>query len=78
MLSQNLANIYQRIADAAVRADRLPADVKLVAVSKLVPADRIIEAVESGHLVFGENYVQEAQGKIPLVKNILPADEISL
>jgi pyridoxal phosphate enzyme (YggS family) len=59
--------VLARIAEAAVRAGRAPASVTLVAVSKTVPADRLRAAVAAGHDVLGENRVQEAAAKIPLV-----------
>lgn len=49
---------------AALRADRHPYDVKLVAVTKTVSFERIKEAIDLGLRVFGENRVQEAQKKI--------------
>jgi PLP dependent protein len=61
------AAVLSRIADAAARADRTPASVTLVAVSKTVPVDRLRAAVAAGHDVLGENRVQEAAAKVPLV-----------
>jgi hypothetical protein len=49
---------------AAQRVGRNPNEIKLVAVSKTVEADRIKEAIEAGVAILGENYVQEAQKKI--------------
>lgn len=63
-LSSNLAAIYERIANAAARAGRDPAEVKLVAVSKTHPAAVLREAMNAGVTVFGENKVQEAESKI--------------
>ncbi len=54
----------ERIEKAARRTGRDPKEVKLVAVSKTVEAFRIIEAINAGVSVLGENYVQEAQKKI--------------
>jgi pyridoxal phosphate enzyme (YggS family) len=68
MLENNLTEIKHRIAASASRANRSPEDIKLVAVSKRIPAEKIIKAIDSGHLVFGENYVQEALEKIPYIK----------
>jgi pyridoxal phosphate enzyme (YggS family) len=56
-----------RIAAAADRAHRDPAEVTLVAVSKTVPAERVRAAVAAGIRVLGENRVQEAAAKIPAV-----------
>jgi len=70
MLLENLSEIKHRIATAASRANRSPADIKLVAVSKRVPPERILKAITIGHTVFGENYVQEALEKIPYLKTL--------
>jgi PLP dependent protein len=63
-LAGNLEEIESRIAAAAARAGRDPGEIKLVAVSKTHPAETIREAVAAGQTVFGENKVQEAEGKI--------------
>jgi pyridoxal phosphate enzyme (YggS family) len=55
--------VLQRIAQAAQRVGRDPAEVTLVAVSKTVPAARLRAAVEAGIVVFGENRVQEGEAK---------------
>jgi pyridoxal phosphate enzyme (YggS family) len=62
-IATNLVEIRERIAAAAHRAGRSPADVKLMAVSKTFPADAIREAYEAGQRLFGENRVQEFAGK---------------
>ena len=54
----------RRLAAAARRAGRDPAGVRLVAVSKTVPVELIRQAVAAGQSLFGENYLQEARGKI--------------
>src|SRR5262245_2645967 len=59
--------VLERIAVAAARAGRDPADVTLVAVSKTVPPERIRAAVAAGLDVLGENRVQEAADKVPAV-----------
>lgn len=64
MISENLALVKNRIAEAARKAGRSPGSVRLVAVSKGVPADRINRARDAGATLFGENKVQEAMGKI--------------
>lgn len=70
MLRENLIQIKKRISAAASRAGRSPADIQLVAASKGVAADGVIEAIEAGHTVFGENYVQEAFEKIPHIQQL--------
>ena len=57
-------NILERMAAAAIRAGRSPDSVRLVAVSKTVGLDRVLEAVSAGQEIFGENYLQEAAVKI--------------
>jgi len=63
-IGENLAVIRSRIADAAERSGRSPSDVKLVAVSKTHLSATVREALATGVNVFGENKVQEADGKI--------------
>jgi len=60
-----LTDIQARINKACADADRNPADVQLIAVSKVQPNDRVEAVLEEGHRVFGENRVQEAAGKWP-------------
>jgi pyridoxal phosphate enzyme (YggS family) len=59
-----LAEIRNRIADAAGRAGRTPDSVRLIAVSKTHPFDAVRAAADAGQLDFGENKVQEALQKI--------------
>ncbi len=59
-----MASIRDRIRAAAEGAGRDPSEVRLVAVSKTVEADRIREAVDAGAEILGENYFQEAREKI--------------
>jgi hypothetical protein len=55
------------VADACRRAGRDPADVQLVAVSKTVAVVRLAAAIAAGLTVLGENRVQEAESKAPLL-----------
>ncbi|MBF8258718.1 MAG: YggS family pyridoxal phosphate-dependent enzyme [Actinobacteria bacterium] len=57
-------DVLDRIARAAARSGRPAESVRLVAVSKTQPQERVAEAYSAGLRVFGENYVQEAEGKI--------------
>src|SRR6476659_5386336 len=59
--------VLARIAAAAARAGRDADAVTLVAVSKTVPAARVRAAVAAGLELLGENRVQEAEEKAPLV-----------
>ncbi len=63
-ISRNLEEIRRRLDNAARRAGRDPAELRLVAVTKTVGLERLKEAVAAGHTLFGENYVQEAKAKI--------------
>jgi len=70
-IADNLARVNDRIAAAAARADRDPAALTLVAVSKTWPAERIAEAAEAGQIDFGENKVQELIAKAPALPDHL-------
>ena len=63
-LSQRFAEIQERIQQAARRAGRDPAEIRLLAVSKTFPVEAVAEAAALGQVHFGENYVQEAQSKV--------------
>jgi pyridoxal phosphate enzyme (YggS family) len=66
----NLQRIRNEIADACARAHRDPSTVALMAVSKMHPADAILEAHAAGQRLFGENRVQEWQSKQAAVSAI--------
>jgi hypothetical protein len=70
--------VREEIALAAEAADRDPGAVKLIAVSKTVPAAVIEEAIEAGQHVFGENRVQEAYGKWPALRELHSDIELHL
>jgi pyridoxal phosphate enzyme (YggS family) len=76
--ADRLAEVTGRIAEAARASGRSPSDVTLVAVSKTHGADRVRELLEVGHRVFGENRVQEAEGKFPELKATCPDLELHL
>jgi pyridoxal phosphate enzyme (YggS family) len=63
-VKENLLRVMERIEKAAQKVRRNPNEIKLVAVSKTVEVARIMEAIEAGVSILGENYVQEAQKKI--------------
>ena len=69
-LTGRLAAVRERMARAAERARRDPAEILLLAVTKLFPAEVIREAYELGLRDFGENYVQEFEGKAPVVADL--------
>lgn len=62
-LQANVANIRDRISQAAHRANRAPSDITLIAVSKTHPAESIRAVYEAGVRHFGENRVQEWESK---------------
>ena len=66
-IATNLAEVRQRVAAAAQRAGREPDEVELLVVSKTWPAGIVREVVEAGQCALGENKVQEAEGKVPLL-----------
>jgi pyridoxal phosphate enzyme (YggS family) len=72
-LAQRLAEVRLRIAKAAVRAHRDPAEIMLLAVTKVFPAEVILDAYALGLREFGENYVQEFEGKLPKVSDLAGA-----
>ena len=63
-IQRNIERIQNEIAEAALSKGRSPADVRLMAVTKTVDTARIGEAIGAEVRLFGENYVQEAKGKI--------------
>ena len=67
-----LQAIKNRIAAAAVAAGRAPADVCLIAVSKVQPLPRVAAILDQGQRIFGENRVQEAVGKWPAFRDSYP------
>ena len=68
-IAENLAAVQARIRRACESCGRDPETVRLVAVSKLHPADMVVEAAAAGQLVFGENYVQELVDKAGQLPN---------
>ena len=64
----SLAEIKNLIHQAELNSPGFPGGVKLIAVSKVQPNDRIQSVLEEGHRVFGENRIQEAQSRWPTFK----------
>ncbi len=62
-IEQRLATVRARVARACADAGRDPSEVTLVAVSKMMPASAIREAMAAGQLHFGENYAQQLRDK---------------
>ena len=69
--ANNLQDVRQRIRRAVDAAQRGEGAVKLIAVTKTFPASAVLEAVDAGQFAFGENYVQEAVGKMREVEGSL-------
>lgn len=72
-LAERLAAVRLRIARAAERARRNAGAILLLAVTKVFPAQAIRDAYELGLREFGENYVQEFEGKYPAVRDLAGA-----
>jgi len=71
-VAANLQTVRSQIEEAAKAAGRAPGDVTLVAVGKVQPVERVEAALAEGQRVFGENRIQEAQGKWPALKEQYP------
>ncbi len=69
-IADNVKNIQERMAAACQHAGRRPEEVKLVAISKTFPPERIREAYDAGLREFGENRVQEAEAKRPALVDL--------
>jgi PLP dependent protein len=77
-VEERLQDVRDKIAKAAEEAGREPDSVSLVAVSKTFDAEHIRPTIQVGQRVFGENRVQEAQGKWPALKAETPGIELHL
>lgn len=75
---ERIETVEAQIKAAAKRAARDPGRVKLIAVSKTFGAERIEPVIGAGHFRFGENRVQESQGKWPDLKARYPDIELHL
>lgn len=75
---QRLKRVRDEIVAAAKAANRSPADVELVAVSKTFDIDAVRPVLAAGQRVFGENRVQEAERKWPVLKTEFPEIELHL
>lgn len=75
-VAAGLAEVRAGIAWAARDVERVPDEVRLIAVSKTVPAEGILPALEAGQRLFGENYVQEAKAKWPALRERYPDVEL--
>jgi len=76
--ASRLFDVRRRIAHACKVADRKVGEVTLVAISKTHPAEAVEPLLAAGQRVFGENRVQEAQGKWPVLRALWPDSELHL
>ncbi|EIE51153.1 pyridoxal phosphate biosynthesis protein [Salipiger aestuarii] len=73
-----LTDIRNRIEKACADAGRAPDEVQLIAVSKVQPNEAVEAVLQQGHRLFGENKVQEAQGKWPDFKQRFDGVDVHL
>ncbi|MBU4010403.1 MAG: alanine racemase, partial [Proteobacteria bacterium] len=66
-MKEIITEIKNRIFKAAASCGRNPENIRIVAVTKTVPAERIRKAIESGIQIIGESYIQDAREKYPLL-----------
>lgn len=71
-VADNLRSINEAISSAASAAKRDAGEITLIAVSKTKPIELLHEAIEAGQLVFGENYLQEAEAKVLELRRSFP------
>ena len=77
-VAKNLVLINQKIEASLEGANRQKHDVKLIAVSKVQPVEKIEAALVEGHRIFGENRIQEAALKWPALKIRYPDAQLHL
>src|SRR3954468_7470879 len=70
VLGDNLAKVEERIEQACTVSGRKRSEITLLAATKVFPANAIVEAHSLGIREFGENYVQEFEGKSPVVSHL--------
>ncbi len=68
-IASNLEYLREKIEKACLKANRNPDEIKVVAVSKTHPVEKIIEGYNAGLRIFGENRVQEAREKFEILKD---------
>ena len=77
-IKENLESIRFKIAEAEKKSGRAEGSVKLMAVSKFHPADAVVEALNAGQFLFGENRVQEASEKFPPLIEAHPEIQVQM
>ena len=73
-----LSVINSKIGKAEKSSGRAIGNTQLIAVSKVQPNERVLNVLEQGHTVFGENKVQEAHGKWPMFRENFPRSKVHL
>jgi len=73
-----LGIINSKIKQAEESAGRAIGSAQLIAVSKVQPNERVLNVLKQGHTIFGENKVQEAQGKWPAFREQFPDSKVHL
>lgn len=68
-IKKNLENLWERITKVCTKVKRKKEEIEIVAISKGVDVERIKEAIKCGLNKIGENRVQEALKKIPIIEN---------
>lgn len=76
--AMSLSEIKTRIHQAETQANRPAGSVQLIAVSKVQPNEKLHQVLSEGHRLFGENKVQEAQGKWPDFRAEFPEAKVHL
>ena len=74
----SLNQVSYEISQAIQASSRAEGTVELIAVSKVQPNERVLSVLNQGHQVFGENRVQEAEGKWPEFKSSFPNAKVHL
>ncbi|NWF74233.1 MAG: YggS family pyridoxal phosphate-dependent enzyme [Nitrospirae bacterium] len=69
-IASRLQAVHDRIATVAQSFGRQPGEITLLAASKTNPAERLREAYQAGQKIFGENYLQEALGKMQYLTDL--------
>ncbi len=78
LIAENLSAVHEQIDRYAERAGRSSDAVNLIAVAKTKPQEAVVEALQAGQMIFGENRVQESQGKYPDLRADWPNMELHL
>lgn len=72
VIAEAFKSVQEKIQSSALRAGRDPNTIKLIVVSKTIELQRVLEALNAGATILGENKVQEAKSKIEEFRKITP------